>query len=58
MCVYVWCVYVWCVYACLFFIEPTGHSLKSLDMVAIKELHNKVVMKEGVCMCVVCACVV
>jgi septin 7 len=28
--------------ACLYFIAPTGHSLKSLDIEFMKRLHNKV----------------
>lgn len=30
------------VHACLYFIEPTGHSLKPLDIVVMKKLHRKV----------------
>ena len=30
------------VHACIYFIEPTGHSLPSLDLVALRELQNKV----------------
>lgn len=30
------------VHACLFFIEPTGHSMKPLDVAVIKKLHRKV----------------
>jgi septin 6/8/11 len=32
----------WRVHACLYLIEPAGHTLKSLDLVALKELHQKV----------------
>jgi septin 7 len=28
--------------ACLYFIAPTGHSLKALDIEFMKRLHNKV----------------
>ena len=30
------------VHACLYFIAPTGHSLKSLDLVTMKKLDSKV----------------
>lgn len=30
------------VHACLFFIEPSGHTLKPLDVVTMKKLHRKV----------------
>ncbi|ODV87576.1 hypothetical protein CANARDRAFT_26959 [[Candida] arabinofermentans NRRL YB-2248] len=30
------------VHACLYFIEPTGHSLKSLDINFMKQVHEKV----------------
>lgn len=30
------------VHACLYFIEPTGHALKPLDIVVMKKLHRKV----------------
>ncbi|MBZ3884765.1 Septin-11 [Sciurus carolinensis] len=30
------------IHACLYFITPVGHSLKSLDMVTMKKLDNKV----------------
>nr|CAH8849721.1 unnamed protein product [Trichobilharzia regenti] len=30
------------VHVCLYFIAPTGHSLKSIDLVAMKKLENKV----------------
>lgn len=30
------------IHACLYFISPTGHSIKSLDLVCIKELEKKV----------------
>ncbi|XP_044516216.1 septin-8-like [Gracilinanus agilis] len=30
------------VHVCLYFITPTGHSLKSLDLVTMKRLHSKV----------------
>ena len=32
------------VHACLYFISPTGHSLKSLDLVTMKKLDSKVRM--------------
>lgn len=34
------------IHACLYFIAPTGHSLKSLDLVTMKKLDSKV---SGVC---------
>lgn len=30
------------VHACVYFIQPTGHSLKPLDIVVMKKLHKKV----------------
>lgn len=30
------------VHACLYFISPSGHSLKSLDLVTMKKLDSKV----------------
>ncbi|GMM50268.1 septin [Starmerella bacillaris] len=30
------------VHACLFFIEPSGHTMKPLDVVTMKKLHKKV----------------
>lgn len=30
------------IHACVFFIQPTGHSLKPLDIEVMKRLHNKV----------------
>lgn len=30
------------VHACLYFIQPTGHSLKALDVTVMKKLHKKV----------------
>lgn len=36
------------VHACLYFISPSGHSLKSLDLVTMKKLDSKV--GEG-CVC-------
>lgn len=30
------------VHACLFFIEPSGHTMKPLDVVVMKKLHRKV----------------
>ena len=30
------------IHACLYFIAPTGHSLKSLDLVTMKKLDSKV----------------
>ena len=34
------------IHACLYFIAPTGHSLKSLDLVTMKKLDSKV-WKQG-----------
>ncbi|KAI0985664.1 hypothetical protein GJ496_000060 [Pomphorhynchus laevis] len=31
-----------CVHVCLYFIEPTGHSLKALDLVTLRYLDSKV----------------
>lgn len=31
------------IHACLYFIAPTGHSLKSLDLITMKKLDSKVV---------------
>lgn len=30
------------IHICLYFISPTGHSLKSLDLVTMKKLDSKV----------------
>lgn len=30
------------IHACLYFIAPSGHSLKSLDLVTMKKLDSKV----------------
>ncbi|CAN6632868.1 cell division control protein 3 [Trichomonascus vanleenenianus] len=30
------------IHACIYFIQPTGHSLKPLDIVVMKKLHKKV----------------
>lgn len=30
------------IHACIYFIQPTGHSLRSLDIDAMKQLHKKV----------------
>ncbi|KAM6945354.1 septin-11-like [Aplochiton taeniatus] len=30
------------IHACIYFITPSGHSLKSLDLVTLKKLHRKV----------------
>lgn len=30
------------IHACVFFIQPTGHSLKPLDIEVMKRLHTKV----------------
>ncbi|XP_071067566.1 septin-14 [Dasypus novemcinctus] len=30
------------IHVCLYFISPTGHSLKSLDLLTMKSIHNKV----------------
>ena len=32
------------VHVCLYFIAPTGRSLKSIDLVTLKELHHKVTL--------------
>lgn len=40
------------IHACLYFIAPTGHSLKSLDLVTMKKLDSKVsVMCAMSCRC-------
>lgn len=39
------------VHACLYFISPSGHSLKSLDLVTMKKLDSKV-RGGSVCVCV------
>lgn len=33
------------IHACLYFIAPSGHSLKSLDLVTMKKLDSKVTMQ-------------
>lgn len=33
------------IHICLYFIAPTGHSLKSLDLVTMKKLDSKVTSK-------------
>lgn len=35
------------IHACLYFISPTGHSLKSLDLVTMKKLDSKVSHEAG-----------
>ena len=44
------------IHACLYFIAPSGHSLKSLDLVTMKKLDSKVrlhlLMFVIVCVCV------
>ncbi|NXT96778.1 SEP11 protein, partial [Anhinga rufa] len=35
------------IHACLYFIAPTGHSLKSLDLVTMKKLDSKVLAAHG-----------
>jgi len=37
------------IHICLYFIAPTGHSLKSLDLVTMKKLDSKVSYLESVC---------
>lgn len=37
------------IHICLYFIAPTGHSLKSLDLVTMKKLDSKVSYSESVC---------
>ena len=43
------------IHICLYFIAPTGHSLKSLDLVTMKKLDSKVPMiyihLNGGCVC-------
>lgn len=40
------------IHACLYFIAPTGHSLKSLDLVTMKKLDSKVsVLCATSCLC-------
>ena len=35
----------WCqVHVCLYFLSPTGHGLRSIDLMAIRSLHQKVVI--------------
>lgn len=36
------------IHICLYFISPTGHSLKSLDLVTMKKLDSKVRAVTGV----------
>ncbi|NXA10548.1 SEP11 protein, partial [Sapayoa aenigma] len=36
------------IHACLYFIAPTGHSLKSLDLVTMKKLDSKVLAASSV----------
>lgn len=35
------------VHVCLYFISPTGHSLKTLDLLTMKSLDSKVGVGEG-----------
>lgn len=35
------------IHICLYFIAPTGHSLKSLDLVTMKKLDSKVTTKSS-----------
>lgn len=42
------------VHACLYFISPSGHSLKSLDLVTMKKLDSKVMC--AVCGFICCLC--
>lgn len=35
------------IHACLYFVAPTGHSLKSLDLVTMKKLDSKVGVVRG-----------
>lgn len=35
------------IHICLYFISPTGHSLKSLDLVTMKKLDSKVHTPQG-----------
>lgn len=35
------------IHICLYFIAPTGHSLKSLDLVTMKKLDSKVKTHQG-----------
>lgn len=35
------------IHICLYFIAPTGHSLKSLDLVTMKKLDSKVTTESG-----------
>lgn len=37
------------IHICLYFIAPTGHSLKSLDLVTMKKLDSKVLCSQSVC---------
>lgn len=37
------------IHICLYFIAPTGHSLKSLDLVTMKKLDSKVTTESGNC---------
>lgn len=37
------------IHACLYFIAPTGHSLKSLDLVTMKKLDSKVSFTSSNC---------
>lgn len=35
------------IHICLYFVAPTGHSLKSLDLVTMKKLDSKVTTESG-----------
>lgn len=39
------------IHICLYFIAPTGHSLKSLDLVTMKKLDSKVTIGTWHCVC-------
>lgn len=48
------------IHACLYFIAPSGHSLKSLDLVTMKKLDSKVRLQpldDCVVFMLVCMCV-
>lgn len=42
------------IHACLYFIAPTGHSLKSLDLVTMKKLDSKVGVFNSYCAALPC----
>ena len=35
------------IHACIYFIQPTGHSLKPLDIEFMRRLHSKVIRKKN-----------